>query len=76
MPRLSPLLALVLPVALLGACSKPPPPAEPPQPQAKAEHIASPLDPLLEKEQRAKDVQKTVDDQARRQREAVDAQTQ
>jgi hypothetical protein len=76
MPRHSFLLALVLPVALLGACSKPPPPADPPQPQAKAEHIASPLDPLLEKEQRAKDVQKTVDDQAKAQKAAIDAASQ
>jgi hypothetical protein len=67
---LLPALVAGLLATLLCACSQPPPP------EAKPAHIASPLDPLLKARQRAIDVQRTVDDQAKKQREAVDAQDQ
>ena len=71
MPRIGlPVLTGCILACLLGACSQPPPP------EAKPAHIASPLDPLLKDKQRAIDVQRTVDDQAKKQREAVDAQDQ
>jgi hypothetical protein len=71
MSRSLPLTALAaLLVVSVVACSKPP------EPRAAPEHVASPLDPLLEKKQRAKDVQKTVDDQAKAQRAAIDAAEQ
>lgn len=56
----------------LAACSD-----KPPEPQAQAaspsRHAATPWDGLKKDEQRAKDVQKTVDDQAARQRKALEA---
>ncbi|TCV96163.1 hypothetical protein EC912_102513 [Luteibacter rhizovicinus] len=57
------------------ACSKKIEP-QPPTPQAAAStaRVATPWDPLLADKKRAEDVQKTVDDQAKRQRDAVDAQ--
>jgi hypothetical protein len=64
----------VLLVLACAACSKPPQPAPtPPAPQARVE---TPWDSLEAQKKKAQDVQKSVDDQARRQREAVDAQTQ
>lgn len=64
--------ALVLACA---ACSKPAPPApqQPPTPQAR---VSTPWDSMEAQKKKAQDVQKTVDDQAKAQREAVDAQTQ
>jgi hypothetical protein len=69
---------IALPLALAvacAACSKPAPPAphDPPTPQAR---VSTPWDAMEAQKKKAQDVQKTVDDQARRQREAVDAQTQ
>jgi hypothetical protein len=67
-------LPLVL-VLACTACSKPaaPTPATPPTPQAR---VSTPWDSMEAQKKKAQDVQKTVDDQAKRQREAVDAQTQ
>jgi hypothetical protein len=68
----------VLPLALVlacAACSKPAPPTphEPPTPQAR---VSTPWDSMEAQKKKAQDVQKTVDDQAKAQRAAVDAQAQ
>lgn len=68
----------VLPLALVlacTACSKPaaPTPQQPPTPQAR---LSTPWDSLEAQKKKAQDVQKTVDDQAKRQREAIEAQEQ
>ncbi|MET0937491.1 MAG: hypothetical protein ABWX83_15975, partial [Luteibacter sp.] len=72
------MIRIALPFAILIACSgcsKPaaPTPAEPPAPQAR---VSTPWDAMEAQKKKAQDVQKTVDDQAKRQREAVEAQTQ
>jgi hypothetical protein len=67
-------LPLVL-VLACAACSKPaaPTPQVPPAPQAR---VSTPWDSMEAQKKKAQDVQKTVDEQAKQQREAVDAQTQ
>jgi photosystem II stability/assembly factor-like uncharacterized protein len=67
-------LSLVL-VLACAACSKPaaPAPQAPPTPQAR---VSTPWDSMEAQKKKAEDVQKTVDDQAKRQQQAVDAQTQ
>ena len=55
----------------LAACS-----GKPPEPKAKPAPVATPFDALRADEQRAKDVQKTVDRQAEEQRKQIEAQTQ
>ena len=70
MIRYLPLLGLALACA---ACSKPPQPHEPPTPQARTE---TPWDSLEAQKKKAQDVQKTVDEQAKEQAKAIDAQTQ
>jgi hypothetical protein len=67
---LVPVLALPL---LLAACS-----GKPPTPQAEAarpKHVAAPWDGLKKDEQRAKDVQKVVDQQAAEQQKQIDDDT-
>lgn len=67
-----PLLPCVLTFSLaLGACS-----GKPPEPQAKAADVATPFDTLKASEQRARDVQKVVDQQAAEQRKQIEAQQQ
>lgn len=64
---------ITLPFAIVlacTACSKPAPPQAPPAPQAK---VSTPWDSLEAQKKKAQDVQKTVDDQAKRQREQADA---
>ncbi len=51
-------------LVLLGACSQP----DPPPPKKTF------LDPMLQTEQRARDVQKTLDDSSARQAKSVDSQ--
>ncbi len=65
------LIPVCLSVALLAGCQKPAPPnpGKPPEPQALAKAINRPLD-------RAKDVQKTVDAGAERERKAEAEATQ
>ncbi len=65
------LIPVCLSVALLAGCQKPatPNPEKPPEPQALAKAIIQPLDP-------AKDVQKTVDAGAERERKAEAEATQ
>ena len=64
-----PLLCLF---ALAGCSGTPaPPPGDPPTPQA-----GTPFDALKADEQRARDVQKTVDDHAAEQRKRIDAATE
>jgi hypothetical protein len=72
------MIRTALPFALViacAACSKPAPPTpqKPPTPQAR---VSTPWDSMQAQKKKAQDVQKTVDDQAKAQREAVDAQTQ
>jgi hypothetical protein len=57
----------------LTACSgKPPAPVSEPA-AASTARVATPWDDLKKDEQRARDVQKTVDDQAKKQQEQIDA---
>ena len=65
----------VLAAALVVGCSgSVPPPA--PQAETKPAHVATPWDDMKKDEQRAKDVQKTVDQQAAEQRKQLDAAEQ
>ncbi|MBB3226260.1 hypothetical protein FHW69_000850 [Luteibacter sp. Sphag1AF] len=66
----------VLTLACAG-CSKPPEPQAPaPVAAASVPRVATPWDALEADKKRAQDVQKTVDEQAKRQRDAVEQQTQ
>lgn len=58
---------------LLAACSGKPPA---PQAETKPARVATPWDDMKKDEQRAKDVQKTVDQQAAEQRKQLDAAEQ
>lgn len=59
-------------VLALTACS-----GKPPTPQAEAPpRVATPLDDLKKKEQKARDVQKTIDQQAAEQKKQLDAAEQ
>ncbi|HUW52236.1 MAG TPA: hypothetical protein VMV99_02285 [Rhodanobacter sp.] len=62
-------LPIVFCVLALAACS-----GKPPVPRAKAADVATPFDAMKADEQRARDVQKTVDKQADEQRKQIDAQ--
>lgn len=65
----APLLALAVASLIAGCSGKPPAPqAE----SAKAERVATPWDGMKKSEQRARDVQKTVDQQAAEQRKAIE----
>ena len=67
---------LILPLSLLAlaACSgKPPPPQAAAAPPPR---VATPFDDLKKQEQKAKDVQKVVDQQAAEQRKQLDAAEQ
>ena len=70
MKPLLPLACLLASAIHLGACSDK---APAPQATAATERVATPWDDLKKDEQHAKDVQKTVDDQAKAQREAIEA---
>lgn len=60
----------------LVACSgKPPAPQSEPA-AASTARVATPWDDLKKDEQRARDVQKTVDDQAQKQQQQIDSATQ
>jgi hypothetical protein len=63
--------ALVLGVSLLSACSSGDPAAKTPAPKPPEKTV---FDPLVQTEQRARDVQKTVDENAERTRKAADAE--
>ena len=64
-------LLMLLGMLALGACSN-----KPPEPMAKAPPVATPFDAMRAEEQRAKDMQKTVDKQAEEQRKQIEAQSQ
>ena len=65
-------LPILLCLFALGACS-----GKPPEPQARpAADIATPFDALKADKQRAQDVQKLVDKQAKEQRKQIEAQEQ
>ncbi|PWK85943.1 hypothetical protein [Fulvimonas soli] len=65
----------VLPCVLaLAACSqKPPEPQAAPVPAATTARVATPWDDLKKDEQRARDVQKVVDQQDAQQRKQIEA---
>ena len=72
MKRLAPMLCL----CALAACSgKPPEPQSQPA-SASTARVATPWDNMKKDEQRARDVQKTVDQQAEKQRQALQAAEQ
>jgi len=63
--------AIALCMLALAACS-----GKPPQPQAPQQRVATPWDDMKKAEQKAKDVQKISDEQAERERKAMEAQGQ
>jgi hypothetical protein len=65
-----PILCCLGALALAGCSGKPP------QPQAKAADVATPFDALKADEQRARDVQKVLDQHAAEQRKQIEAQSQ
>ncbi|MGA2709733.1 MAG: hypothetical protein ACLQJ0_15665 [Steroidobacteraceae bacterium] len=65
--RVDSLWKMLVPICLLMGCGS----AQAPQPKPPEKTV---FDPLLQQEQRARDVQKTVDANAVRTRKAVDAQ--
>lgn len=72
------MIRTALPLALVlacAACSKPAPPTphEPPTPQAR---VSTPWDAMEAQKKKAQDVQKTVDEQAKAQAKAIEAQSQ
>ncbi|HEU4669416.1 MAG TPA: hypothetical protein VFR91_01790 [Dyella sp.] len=70
-----PMIVALSAALLLAACS-----GKPPEPRAAqtsdAKPVATPWDDMKKDEQRAKDVQKTVDQQAAEQRKQIEAQGQ
>lgn len=69
-------LAPMLCLCTLAACSgKPPEPQSQPA-AASTARVATPWDNMKKDEQRARDVQKTVDQQAEKQRQAMQAAEQ
>lgn len=66
-------LPLALCVFALGACTDKPPPTQPKPPTPVS---STPFDTLRATEQRAKNVQKIIDDAAAKQRKAIDDQQQ
>jgi len=70
-----PLIALLPAVLLLAACSGKPPAPRAPQ-ATESKRVATPWDGMKQDEQRASDVQKTVDRQAADQRKQIEAQSQ
>ncbi|MFC5742639.1 hypothetical protein [Dyella tabacisoli] len=62
-------------LALIGCSGKPPQP-QAAAPKTETARVATPWDDLKKDEQRAKDVQKTVDQQAEQQRKQIEAAEQ
>lgn len=70
-------LTLMLCACALAACSgKPPTPVSQPAAAGSTARVATPWDDLKKDEQRARDAQKTVDQQADQQRQQIDAASQ
>jgi predicted small lipoprotein YifL len=67
---MKPLLMLACLLALAGCSNKAP------EPQAAAKRVATPWDGMKKDEQKARDVQKLVDDHAREQQKALDEAAQ
>lgn len=72
MKRLVPLLCLLT----LAACSGKPPAPESGPAAAATTRVATPWDDMQKDKQRAADVQKTVDEQARKQQQQIEAAQQ
>lgn len=69
-------LAPMLCVCALTACSGKPPAPESQPAAASTARVATPWDSMKKDEQRARDVQKTVDQQAEKQRQQIEAAEQ
>jgi hypothetical protein len=65
-------LASLLCLLSLAACSGKPPAPESAPASASTAHVAKPWDELEKDKQRAIDVQKTVDEQAKKQQQQID----
>ncbi|QNK02844.1 hypothetical protein [Dyella telluris] len=72
MKRLIPLLCLLT----LAACSGKPPAPESAPATASTARVATPWDAMEKDKQRAADVQKTVDEQAKKQQQQIEAAQQ
>lgn len=72
------MLPMWLAIGVLAGCTgKPPEPQAKPKTDAQARGaVRTPWDGMKQDEQRARDVQKTVDAQARKQHAAIDAASQ
>lgn len=70
------ILLPMLCVLALGACSHKAPEPQAATAKADAARVATPWDDLKKDEQRARDVQKTVDQQAEQQRKQIEAAEQ
>ncbi len=68
--------ALLLSVFALAACSHKAPEPQAPSGKADAASVTTPWDGMKKDEQRAKDVQKTIDQQAAEQRKQLEAAEQ
>lgn len=69
-------LALMFCTCALTACSGKPPAPESQPAAASTARVATPWDAMKKDEQRARDVQKTVDQQAQKQQQQLDAAEQ
>ncbi|RDJ00553.1 hypothetical protein DVT68_07125 [Dyella solisilvae] len=69
-------LAVLWCACALVACSGKPPAPESHPAAASTARVATPWDDMKKDEQRARDVQKTVDQQAEKQRQQIEAQEQ
>lgn len=72
MKRIAPLLCLLS----LAACSGKPPAPESAPAAASTARVATPWDDMKKDEQRAKDLQKTLDQNAQKQQQQLDAAQQ
>ena len=69
-------LALMFCLCALAACSGKPPAPESQPAAASTARVATPWDNMKKDEQRARDVQKAVDQQAEKQRQAMETAAQ
>ncbi|MCP1376142.1 hypothetical protein [Dyella lutea] len=73
--KLRPMIVALSAALMLAACSGKPPAPRAAQ-DAHAKRVATPWDGMKKDEQRAKDVQKVVDEQAAEQRKQIEADSQ
>ena len=65
---------VALAVLFIAACSAPPPPPQPEPPPQAPEPAKTVFDPLTRQMDKAREVQKTVDEGAEKSRKAIDEQ--